>query len=288
MIDILLIGSLHHKNINALQKYKNIKLHSDWRDIDQCTVILSPKDFIPIECENKVYIFGPHFSVFPDHKFALYLNNWKKNAIFNLLSNWCVNLWSLQTNCNNITDKVTNIPFGVDTERFIEVKPVSNRDGVFIYYKHRDPSELCILQNFLDKKGVKYKMFNYDTKYDENEYLSYLQNSKYGIILDAHESQGFAIEEALSCNVPLFVWNVSSMKQEYGTNYLDYAATSIPYWDDRCGEYFYNAHELEKAYDEFISNLDKYKPREFILETLSIEKCEEKLINLINHIKSKM
>ena len=66
-----------------------------------------------------------------------------------------------------------------------------------------------------------------------------IANSKYGIILDAHESQGFAIEEALSCNVPLLVWNVSSMSQEEGGNYQHIPATSIPYWDKRCGENFY-------------------------------------------------
>ena len=46
-----------------------------------------------------------------------------------------------------------------------------------------------------------------------------MQKAKYGIILDAHESQGFAIEEALSCNVPLLVWNTKFMSQEYGSRY---------------------------------------------------------------------
>ena len=31
-----------------------------------------------------------------------------------------------------------------------------------------------------------------------------------------------------------------------------------------------------------MSNLDKYNPREYILENLTYEKCEEKLIKLIN------
>ena len=50
-------------------------------------------------------------------------------------------------------------------------------------------------------------------------FFNYLQNSKYGIWLDAHESQGFALQEALSCNVPLLVWNISSMNQEYNSTY---------------------------------------------------------------------
>ena len=153
---------------------------------------------------------------------------------------------------------------------------------VFIYYKARANSELNILTNFLQQKNIKYKIFDYRKRYKEEDYIDYLQNAKYGIVLDAHESQGFAIEEALSCDVPLLVWNVSSLTQEQGTNYPDIFATSIPYWDNRCGEYFYKAKDFENKYSEFIDKIDTYKPREFILKNLSVEKCTKKLLDIIN------
>ena len=62
-------------------------------------------------------------------------------------------------------------------------------------------------------------------KYPEEEYIKYLQESKYGIWLGAHESQGFALEEALAINVPLLVWNVKYMSQEVRSNYKDIFAT---------------------------------------------------------------
>ena len=123
-------------------------------------------------------------------------------------------------------------------------------------------------------------------KYGENEYLNHLQDSKYGIWLGAHESQGFALQEALSCNVPLLVWSVTNMNQEYGYNYEDIPATTIPYWDDRCGESFTDQGQFEEMYLLFLSKLDIYKPRDFILENLSMDKCEEKLINQIKNIKN--
>jgi len=85
----------------------------------------------------------------------------------------------------------------------------------------------------------------------------------------------------MSCNVPLLIWNVSTMKQELNSNYPEIPATSIPYWDDKCGEYFYNKEELEETYNKFLNDIEKYKPREFILETLSTTKCENILIELI-------
>ena len=34
----------------------------------------------------------------------------------------------------------------------------------------------------------------------------------------------------------------------------------VPYWDKKCGEFFYNSIELEKTFDTFIKNLDTYEP----------------------------
>jgi glycosyltransferase involved in cell wall biosynthesis len=137
---------------------------------------------------------------------------------------------------------------------------------------------------FFQKLNINYKIFDYVNRYSEKDYIDYLKQSKYGIWLGAHESQGFALEEALSCDVPLLVWNVRYMSQEYGSKYNDIPATTIPYWDNRCGEYFYEYTELENAFNEFIKKIETYKPREYILENLSIKKCKKKIINLINNI----
>jgi hypothetical protein len=196
-------------------------------------------------------------------------------------SPWVVELWKNIPLCNGIPIK--DFSFGVDTQKFINIKPIQERDNVIVYFKHREPNELVLMELFLQSKNINYRVFSYDQRYNENDYLSYLQNSKFMVCVDAHESQGFAIEEALSCDVPLFVWNINSMQKEHGSNYPDIPATSIPYWDDCCGEFFYNWDELESKFDTFISKINEYTPRKFILENLSIEKCEEKLIALLHH-----
>ena len=71
------------------------------------------------------------------------------------------------------------------------------------------------------------------------------------------------------------------MSQEYGYNYPDIPATVIPYWDERCGEYFYKVEEFETTYNKFITKLENYKPREYILENLSPQKCGERFIKLV-------
>ena len=286
---ILFIKSfMHHKNLNFILKCKQIEFHivnnvNEMYDLNlhDYDAVYSPCQ--PVYASNYPYlkfIFGPHFSITPlEHQMKLIKS---PNTVYLQPSNWARDVWVNNPLCDGI--KVVSQPFGVDTERFKDIKPIVERDQVFIYYKSRRPEELELVENFLKSKNINYRVFSYRNRYDENEYINYLQNSKFGFWLDAHESQGFALQEALSCNVPLLVWNITSMNQEYGQNYPDIPATTIPYWDEKCGEFFYNSEELEKTFDTFMSKINDYKPRDYILENLSIKMCEQKFMNLVNSI----
>ena len=274
---LLVIDYIHFKNRNALLNYKNIQItfSKDMSLIKDYDYIYSPS--IPINVNiypNKKIVFGPHFCVLP-HGIT---NRISINSKYLQPSDWVVNLWKEYEDGRKLN--LCACPFGVDTDRFCETN--QERDKVFIYFKRRKPEELGYLKEFMSKIGIDYRIFDYVQKYNEDEYLDYLQKSKYGIILDAHESQGFAIEEALSCNVPLLVWNVRLLSQEHGSNYPNTFAISIPYWDERCGEYFYDKNEFIETYDKFIEKLNTYKPREYVLDNLSVEVCSERFKELIN------
>ena len=283
---ILIIGCFHHKNKQGIEMMLSyLKYTFKWgniADINNYDIIYSSS--LPIDSSlypEKKFIFGPHFSVFPTNKLTS-INNVLNNSIYIQPSEWVRQLWKNKKAENVLPIK--SFPFPIDTEKF---KPIqNNKTKVFIYFKRRKPEELNFIKNFLTEKNIEYKIFDYIKRYEEKDYLSYLQESQYGIIIDAHESQGFAIEEALSCDVPLLVWNVKSMKQEYGSSYDNIPCTTIPYWDKRCGEYFYEAGELESKMDIFLQKLDEYKPREFILENLSVEKCGERFIELVKIIEN--
>jgi hypothetical protein len=279
---------MHQKNANALYKYSNN--YYVIKSIEQIdNIVLNDFDCVyspstPLNVKkypNTKFIFGPHFSVFPElHQMNTIRND---NVIYIQPSEWAAKVWEINPFCNNI--KIGVLPFGVDTIKFSEKTNITNithRNKVFIYFKDRNPQELKLLTNFLNNKNIPYVIFSYKSGYNEQEYINYLQNSKFGIWLGRHESQGFALGEALSCNVPLLVWNVKSMNQEYGSIYADISATTIPYWDERCGEYFYDFDELENKFNTFLSKIETYKPREYILENLTIEICQNKLTNLIN------
>ena len=315
MIKLLIIGDLHHKNKDGLYRileyinkntttqiiYKWVDAGNDnENDIQNSDIIYSPSNPIntALYPSNKKFIFGPHFSVFPDNKLSS-INNIKNNSIYIQPSIPAMKVWQYA----NQYLPITWFPFPIDTEKFkpINTNTTANHNitinmsnNIFIYYKRRHPNELTTLLNFLDnlKKvdaRINYRIFNYVERYDEDDYLSYIQTCKYGIILDAHESQGFAIQEALACNIPLLVWSVKTMSQEWNGYSYTYTGLegqskmiSVPYWNAKCGEIFYYEHELENTYKKFINNLEKqtYNPREFILENLSVPICAMRFLAL--------
>jgi len=285
---LYLFYNVHNKNNMAIRNYKNIEVTTinsidelNNYDLSNFDCVLSIA--LPIDVSkypNTKFIFGPQFFVFPNDTLNLVKG---KNAVFNLLSDWVIDFWNNYQICQDMN--FVKIPFGVDTYRFNEIKQLNQRNKVFIYYKSRIPDEFYFVTNYLNSINVEYKFFSYNSRYDENDYINYLHESKYGIWIGCHESQGFALQEALSCNVPLLVWNIRSMNQEYGCNYIDIPATTTPYWDERCGEFFYDSNNFEDVFNKFIFNIENYRPREYILENLSMEICEKKLIDTINSIE---
>ena len=202
---ILIIGNFHHKNKEGLEiVLKHLKWDYKYgsgnvNELRNFDVIYSPSN--PINTSlfpNKKFIFGPHFSVFPNKK-LLYIKNNCNNSFYIQPSYWAANVWKNSNVEKFIPIKIFSFP--VNTKKF-KPKSENTKDTVFIYFKRRKPSELVFLKMFLENKNIDFKVFDYVKKYKEEDYLDYLQNAKYGIVLDAHESQGFAIEEALSCGVP--------------------------------------------------------------------------------------
>lgn len=278
---IFKVDTYHHKNEFFLNYFIN-KYHYSVNNINDSDIVLSGETFLSkIEnCDSKKFIFGPHFGKNRINEIRKINNN--NDNIYIQPSLPSVKLWTDELNFS--TMPVLSIPFGVDTKRFIGNEK-SNKSNIIVYYKQRDPNEMKFLTKFLEVKNIKYKIFDYQKRYKEEDFLQYIKTCKYGIVLGRHESQGFAIQEMLSCDIPLLVWGVTSRKQEYPYR-SDYQniktpVSTVPYWSNECGELFYKYTELEGAYDKFISNIEKYQPRQFILDNLSMETCSKKWNELL-------
>lgn len=255
---------------------------------DEWDIILSPAEYINPMCfpRAKKIIYGPHAFI---HLKAPWTESgyFDSRCVYNLLSDWVVQFVKEQ---GILGIKTCTLPFAVDVERFKRDEPSEFKYDCFIYEKHRDVRIFQDITNYVQSLGLRYKVFNTHKKYEEEEYIDTLKQVRFGIWLDSHESQGFALQEALSSNVPLVVLDAISMFDErnekgevaYAAEQGKYKmlATSCPYWDERCGFKDPSIDLLKINIVKMMNQYSRFKPRDFVLEVLSPRVCMDRFLEI--------
>jgi glycosyltransferase involved in cell wall biosynthesis len=161
---------------------------------------------------------------------------------------------------------------GIDTEKYVPF--ADTKDIVLVYFKNRTKEELNQIETILKNKEIDYKTIVYGT-YQEAEYHNLLKRTKYIIWLGIYESQGIALEEALSCNIPMIVLDTQIPK-----NTFDIHSTSAPYFDGRCGIIIKDMEEFDLKIQTMEKSYKTFQPRDYILENLELRSQAEKFIDL--------
>lgn len=174
-------------------------------------------------------------------------------------------------------------PVGIDTDEFQPVRPQSERRDVLLYYKRRRPDELDIVRSALATARIQPVEIWYG-HYTGSEYQRALASASFVVWLGRHESQGLALLEALSSGVPVLVCDVSSLLDAFGDTYSfrtdagRFSVTAAPYFDERCGIRLRDLMELPAAIDRMRAG--GFRPREYVLETLSLERQARALLRV--------
>ncbi|HYN80860.1 MAG TPA: hypothetical protein VES88_05110 [Gemmatimonadaceae bacterium] len=179
-------------------------------------------------------------------------------------------------------------PAGIDTREWIELKAEKDVD-VLIYdklYFERRKFEAELLQpvrEYLHSRGYSSLEIRYGD-YSPAEYRSALSRAKSMLFLSAHESQGLAYQECLSSNIPVIAWNpgvwLDPSRFSYGMPVVP--ATSVPFFDGRCGSTFRELNEFPEKFESFMEGVASgdFAPRQFVLDCLSIEKSTERMLEI--------
>lgn len=213
-------------------------------------------------------LVGPNVCTLPIDNSIIMSQNYDKLLV---PSDWVKKLYSKWVP----EEKIHVWGVGIDTNKFKDSSKNKKEYDFLIYFKRRGIDELNHIINFLKDNNYTYFVIEYG-KYIESEFIDIISKSKRGIVIDNCESQGIAIEEMMSCNLPLIVWDVTHWVDR-GEQYKC-EATSIPYWDSRCGEFFYDINNMLDKFNLFMSN--RYNPREYILENLTTEKQSKKILKI--------
>lgn len=230
-------------------------------------IILQPTKRLSGNLSN--CFIGPNICTLPiENSTVMAYNSYAKIIV---PSDWVKNLYTRWIP----EDKIIAWPVGIDIDTFVDYSKSDKEFDFLVYHKRRSFSELQHITSFLEQQGKTYTVVSYGD-YSEEHFLSTIRKSRRGIVVAGTESQGIAIQEMMSCNLPLLVWDVGEWN-DMGPEHAC-PATSIPYWDSTCGEVFYSADELENVYDVFINQ--NYKPRDYITANLNINKQAEILLNI--------
>ena len=218
-------------------------------------------------------LLGPNICTLPvDNQYVMNYNSYRSLIV---PSEWVKNLYKRWIPENKIKIWAS----GIDTHKFSDRSNFEKKYDFLIYFKRRSNEDLNEVIKLLNNKNQSFQVIEYGS-YNEKQFIDSISSSRYGIILDNTESQGVAIEEMLSCNLPLLVWDVTHWTDR-GEEYK-VESTSVPYWDERCGVKFTDLTELEDSYLIFLEKIDTFVPREFALNNLSLEICSKKIITELN------
>lgn len=298
LIDNLLKG-FDQLNVSYVLNKNPIDCKYTWIHDDPDAISYICKNIIP---EGNQLIFGPNIFFQPE-QIASNIGDIKienSNLIkgkYIMPSVWVEDYWKN----HGYTAESVIWPVGIDTEYFSPVVHGKlDKDGkhlrenkVLLYTKGRNEKDVQIIIDFLNSNDVQFTHIKYG-KHSEPELMSAGVNCKFGIIIDSSESQGIAIQELLSLNLPLIIFNIDYLNQDsyensryfVGNSISREHATSVPYFDDRCGKIGKTPEEVKGLVSEFISNKNlqsQYSPRQFVEENLSLKGQALKFLENINY-----
>ena len=278
-----LIFSGPHKRMNNLVKtFKNDKRFSFNNLKFDCTYIVQfdnfgekiLKNIIKNKNNSTKVLIGPLYNIEYDKKLIDYINQY--SFIKKVVASEIAYFNAAYEMEHDISPKdITIFPSGIISSNELE-KKVSNKKNsgeCLIYFKKRPDEHLKLVKNFLSKKNIKYNIFSYGS-YSNKELMESAMKSDFGIFMSRPETQGFAAQELLSCNLPMYVWD--QKVNSYGDRKL--SGTTMSYWDDRCGIIVDSFEEFIDKFPTFIENLNIYQPADLIKDKLTFEKFKYNLI----------
>ena len=238
---------------NFLLQYNDIA-HEKHSKIELDTCIIGPQ----------VWLFDTYGQFLIEHqdyyKKMIAPSQWVKDKF--------INKFNLPEN------KLSVWPVGIET--FNKERDITY--DCLIYFKRREQKELDAVKQFLDSKNLTYKMVEYGG-YGEDGFKDLVNQAKFCFLINGTESQGIAVQEIMSMGVPIIAWDIKEWLDQ-GEAYR-VPATSIPYWDERCGEVFFNIDELDVTFSKFYAKLDEYDPKAFIKDNLSFECSVKTLLDIL-------
>lgn len=192
-------------------------------------------------------------------------------------------------------ERCTVWPVGIDTSTWIPTPTREKTVDFLIYDKiHWDYPARCVdllnpIRTRLKELAHSFEHLRYG-HYTPEDYRAALSRCRAMIFLSAHESQGIACQEAMSADVPVFAWDPGFVQdpERFRWGQPVIPSTSVPYFNQDCGERFRDFNDFDRTLPRFVDRLKSgtYRPREYVLEFLTVEKCARHFLDILEEARS--
>lgn len=166
-------------------------------------------------------------------------------------------------------------------ERFWQPEHTAPRGNyVLVYWKTESEEFICEIEDKLRKYGWQPIRLRYG-HYKAEDYRKLLAKSAFGVFISISESQGLALAEAWSMDVPTVVWNPQRLKKHYQD--VDYYSTvsSCPYLNPMVGVEWKEMEQFEAFFAHAPETLPNFQPRKWILENMTDIIAAQKMVELV-------
>lgn len=184
-------------------------------------------------------------------------------------------------------------PVGIDTATWHPAPGAAKTTDFLLYDKVRwehDRYERELLDPIraeLRRRRCSFEEIRYG-RYRPEDYAAALARCRALLFVCEHESQGLAYQEAMSSGLPVLAWDpgqwLDPARFAWGTPHVP--ATSVPYFDARCGDRFPHAAAFPETLARFLDRLAPggFAPREYMLEHLTLAEGARRYVALLEEI----
>lgn len=190
---------------------------------------------------------------------------------------------SIITYCQDVAPELVSRcrvwPAGVDVSYW---SPISDEyrysKNVLVYWKTEGEDFCNLVESKVRKYGWNPIRLRYGG-YTQPQYKQLLSQCRFAVFISRSESQGIALAECWSMDIPTLAWNPhEAYVRAHVYNYL----VSCPYLNENLGADWKTIDELEGLLFASHTILEATSPREWVLQYMSDEASVRRLIDTIN------
>lgn len=182
----------------------------------------------------------------------------------------------------SLVGRISIWPSGVDTS-FWAPSNKNKNNRVIIYWKTDSETFCQSIESVVQSFGYEIVRITYGA-YTQEQFRHELNNCEFAIFISRSESQGIALAEAWSMNVPTFVWNPGEFFYA-GKQYNPVSA--CPFLTDAQGKDWQTIEQLKHIISNYQDNHYHFIPREWTLKYMSDRASTECLLNIIHQCATK-